>query len=61
MEKENRERKERMKKIFVTVKETLQYVGIIVTALLSGLFLVIKMAVTEAKDETKDIERASKM
>lgn len=50
-----------MKKIFVTVKENLQYVGIIVIALLSGLFLVIKMAVTEAKDETKDIERASKM
>lgn len=49
LEKENRERKERMKKIFVTVKETLQYVGIIVTALLSGLFLVIKMAVTETK------------
>ena len=61
LEKENRERKERMKKIFVTVKETLQYVGIIVIALLSGLFLVIKMAVTEAKDETKNIERASKM
>lgn len=59
MEKENRERKERMKKIFVTVKETLQYVGIIVIALLSGLFLVIKMAVTEAKDETRDIEKAS--
>lgn len=59
LEKENRERKERMKKIFVTVKETLQYVGIIVIALLSGLFLVIKMAVTEAKDETKNIERAS--
>lgn len=50
-----------MKKIFVTVKETLQYVGIIVIALLSGLFLVIKMAVTDVKDETKDIERASKM
>lgn len=49
-----------MKKIFVTVKETLQYVGIIVIALLSGLFLVIKMAVTDVKEETKDIERASK-
>lgn len=61
LEKENRERKERMKKIFVTVKETLQYVGIIVIALLSGLFLVIKMAVTEAKEEARDIERASKM
>ena len=60
LEKENRERKERMKKIFVTVKETLQYVGIIVIALLSGLFLVIKMAIIEAKEETRDIERASK-
>lgn len=50
-----------MKKIFVMVKKTLQYVGIIVIALLSGLFLVIKMAVTDAKEETKDIERASKM
>lgn len=61
LEKETRERKERMKKIFVTVKESLQYVGIIVIALLSGLFLVIKMAVIDAKEETKDIERASKM
>lgn len=50
-----------MKKIFVTVKESLQYVGIIVIALLSGLFLVIKMAMTDVKEETKDIERASKM
>lgn len=58
LEKENRER---MKKIFVMVKESLQYIGIIVIALLSGLFLVIKMAVTEAKEETRDIERASKM
>lgn len=61
LEKENRERKERMKKIFVTVKETLQYAGIIVIALLSGLFLVIKMAMIDAKEETRDIERASKM
>ena len=61
LEKENRERKERMKKIFVTVKEILQYIGIIGIAILSGLFLVIKMAVTEAKEETRDIERASKM
>lgn len=59
LEKENRERKERMKKIFVTVKESLQYLGIIVIVLLSGLFLVIKMAMTEAKKETKDIESAS--
>lgn len=59
LEKENRERKERMKKIFITIKETLQYVGIIVIALLSGLVLVIKMAVTEAKEETRDIVKAS--
>lgn len=59
LEKENRERKERMKKILVSVKETLQYVGIIVIALLSGLFLLIKMVVTEAKEEARDIERAS--
>lgn len=50
-----------MKKIFVTVKETLQYARIIVIALLSGLFLVIKMAMIDAKEETRDIERASKM
>ncbi len=50
-----------MKKIFVTIMETLQYIGIICVALVSGLFLVIKMAVTEAKEETRDIERASKM
>ena len=49
-----------MKKIFVMVKESLQYFGIIVITL-PGLFLVIKMAVTEAKEETRDIERASKM
>lgn len=58
LEKENSERKERMKKIFVTVKETLQYVGIIVIALLSGLFLVIKMAMIDAKEETMHIEGA---
>lgn len=50
-----------MKKIFVTIKETLQYVGIILIALLSGLFLVIKMAMIDAQEERKDIERASKM
>ena len=50
-----------MKKIIVTVKEILQYVGIIVITLLSGLFLVIKMAVTDAKEETSDIEEASKL
>ena len=49
-----------MKKILVTMMETLQYVGIIGIALLSGLFLAIKMAVTEAKEEMRDIERASK-
>lgn len=61
LEKENRERKKKMKKIIVTVKEILQYVGIIVITLLSGLFLVIKMAVTDVKEETRDIEKASKL
>ena len=60
LEEEKGERDEGMKKIFVTVKETCQYVGIIGIALLSGLFLVIKMAVAEAKEEMRDIERASK-
>lgn len=50
-----------MKKILVSVKDTLQYVGIIVIALLSGLFLLIKMVLTEAKEEARDIERARKM
>lgn len=50
-----------MKKIFVTIKETLQYVGIILIALLSGLFLVIKMAMIDAQEETKAIDRTSKM
>lgn len=47
-----------MKKILTSVIETCQYVGIIVLALLSGFFLVIKMAVTEAREEADDIERA---
>ena len=59
LEKEKGEN-ERMKKTLVTMKETLQYVGIIGIALISGLFLVIKMAVTEAKEEARNIERASK-
>ncbi len=61
MEKKDRERDETMKKTLVTMKETFQYIGIIGIALLSGFFLVIKMAVTEAKEETRDIERASKI
>ena len=61
LEKEDRERNEWMKKTLVTMKETLQYVGIIGIALLSGFFLVVKMAVTEAKEETTDIERTSKI
>ena len=61
LEKEDGERNEGMKKILVTMKETLQYVGIIGIALLSGFFLVVKMAVTEAKEETTDIERTSKI
>ncbi len=44
----------------MTAKENLQYIGIICIALVSGLFLVIKMAVTEVKEETRDIEKAGK-
>ena len=43
------------------MKKYIQYIGIVCIALFSGLFLVIKMAVTEAKEETRDIERASKL
>lgn len=49
-----------MKNTLVTIKEYCQYIGIICLAIFSGLFLVIKMAVTEAKEETSDIEKASK-
>ena len=50
-----------MDKRLNNVKEWLQYIGIVCIALFSGLFLVIKMAITEAKEETRDIERASKL
>ena len=42
------------------MKERLQYAGVVSIALLSGLFLVVKMAITEAKEEAKDLERASR-
>ena len=50
-----------MDKRLNNVKEWLQYIGIVCIALFSGLFLVIKMAITEAKEETRDIERARKL
>lgn len=34
--------------------------GVIALAVIGFVGMVIKMAVTEAKEETKDIERASK-
>lgn len=46
LEEENGERDERMKKIFVTVKESCQYIGIISIALFSALILVVKKVVT---------------
>ena len=49
-----------MDKRLNNVKEWLYYIGIVCVALFSGLFLAIKLAVTDAKEETKDIERASK-
>lgn len=50
-----------MDKRLNNMKEWLHYIGIVCIALFSGLFLVIKMAVTDAREETKDIERVSKM
>lgn len=49
-----------MDKRLNNAKEWLQYIGIVCIALFAGLFLVIKLAVTDAREETKDIERASK-
>ena len=49
-----------MKKVLVTIKETCQYVGIVCIVLFSALFLVLKMTITDAKEEASDIERASK-
>lgn len=36
------------------------FLGVIALAVIGFIGMVIKMAVTEAKEETKDIERASK-
>lgn len=44
-----------MDKRLNNMKEWLHYIGIVCIALFSGLFLVIKMAVTDAREETKDI------
>ncbi len=49
-----------MNKRLNNVKEWLRYIGIVCIVLVSGPFLLIKMAITEAKEETRDIERASK-
>lgn len=37
------------------MKEWLHYIDIVCIALFLGLFLAIKMAVTDAREETKDI------
>lgn len=36
------------------------FLGVIALAVIGFVCMVIKMAVTEAKEETRDIERASK-
>lgn len=36
------------------------FLGVIALAVIGFIGMVIKMAVTEAKEETKDIERADK-
>ena len=50
-----------MDKRLNNMKEWLHYIDIVCIALFSGLFLAIKLAVTDAREETKDIERVSKM
>ena len=57
LEEEKGERNKRMKKIFVTMKETLQYVGIIGIALLSGLFLGIKMVFFLARTRARKFKK----
>ena len=49
-----------MEKFFDTINGTFQRIGRICLIILSAPFLVIKMAVTDAKEEASDIERASK-
>ena len=49
-----------MKKYLVTIKSIFQRIGRICLIILSAPFLVIKMAITDAKEEASDIERASK-
>ena len=49
-----------MDKRLNNMKEWSHYIGIVCIALFSGLFLAIKLAVTDAREETKDIERVSK-
>lgn len=44
-----------MDKRLNNMKEWLHYIDIVCIALFSGLFLVIKLAVTDAREETKDI------
>mgnify|MGYP004700078131 FL=1 len=50
-----------MDKRLNNMKEWLHYIDIVCIALFSGLFLVIKLAVTDAREETKNIGRVSKM
>ena len=43
-----------------SIKGTFRRIGRICLIILSAPFLVIKMAITDAKEEASDIERASK-
>ena len=49
-----------MKTFIVTIKSIFRRMGRICLIILSAPFLVIKMAITDAKEEASDIERASK-
>lgn len=49
--------------VYTFIKKTMWWkiiLGVIALAVIGFVGMVIKMAVTEAKEETKDIERASK-
>jgi hypothetical protein len=49
-----------MKTFIDTIKDACRRIGRTCLIIISAPFLVIKMAITDAKEEASDIERASK-
>ena len=49
-----------MNTFIATINGTIRRIGRICLVILSAPFLVIKMTITDAKEEASDIERASK-